>query len=312
METVTNITADFYSIITNKLNTWLETMIEMLPNFVVAVLITIAFVIVAKVIRAGTHKILRRISDSDSLNTLIATVIYFIIVAVGVFVALSVLNLDKAVTSLLAGAGIIGLALGFAFQDIAANFMSGVFMAVRKPIRSGDLIETNDIFGTVNHVSLRSTELEDPQGQIYIIPNKLIFENPIKNYTKSGKRRVDLKGGISYGDNLRKVKEVTLNAVETLEIIDREKEIEFYFTEFGSSSINYVVRFWLKYSTSQGAYLEASSQSIIAIKEAYDQNDITIPFPIRTLDFGIKGGQTFKEMMPLEINSGNHGQSSSD
>ncbi|MDN3669438.1 mechanosensitive ion channel [Echinicola jeungdonensis] len=312
METVTNITGNFYSIITNKLNSWLETMIEMLPNFIVAVLITISFVIVAKIVRRGVKKLLTKFTDSPSLTTLISMTLYFVIVAIGIFVALSVLNLDKAVTSLLAGAGIIGLALGFAFQDIASNFMSGVMMAVRKPIRSGDLIETNDIFGTVLHVSLRSTELEDPQGQLYIIPNKMIFENPIKNYTKSGKRRVDLSGGISYGDNLRKVKEITTNAVETLEIIDKDKGIEFFFTEFGSSSINYVVRFWLKYSTTQSSYLDASSQSIIAIKEAYDQNDITIPFPIRTLDFGIKGGQTFKDMMPVEIQSNVRGNGANE
>ena len=78
---------------------------------------------------------------------------------VGVFVALGVVGLDKTVTSLLAGAGIIGLALAFAFQDLAANFLSGVAISVRHPFRIADIIETNDFLGTVKAINLRSTEL---------------------------------------------------------------------------------------------------------------------------------------------------------
>ncbi|GAB3647943.1 hypothetical protein GCM10028791_10810 [Echinicola sediminis] len=303
MEAITNILENFFTIIIEKLASWIKLAIEMLPNFLVAILITLAFVLLAKLVRNIFHRFLSKISDSKSLNTLFSTVVYILVISAGVFIALSVLKLDKAVTSLLAGAGIIGLALGFAFQDIASNFMSGVIMAVRKPIRTGHLVETNGIFGTVQRVSLRATEIKSPQGQLYIVPNKMIFENPIKNYTASGERRVDLACGVSYGDDLKKVKEVTLQAIESLATIDKEKGISLYFKEFGDSSINYQVRYWVKDSTSQADFLEATSQGIIAIKDAYDKNGIDIPFPIRTLDFGIKGGEKLSEMMPLEIKS---------
>ena len=94
---------------------------------------------------------------------LVKTVIYVLILGIGLFAALSVLNLDGTVTSLLAGAGIIGLALGFAFQDIAANFISGVLLSTRHPFGIGDIIETNDFFGTVQKLNLRNTIILTPR-----------------------------------------------------------------------------------------------------------------------------------------------------
>lgn len=299
MDTLGSKTSDFYSLITDKLASWLDTLIVMLPNILVAVLIVLAFALIAKLVRKGLNKVLNKFSESTSLNNLALRVVYVAIICVGTFVALSVLKLDKAVTSLLAGAGIIGLALGFAFQDIAANFMSGVMLAVRKPIRVGDLIETNDIFGIVQRVNLRATEIQNLQGQRITVPNKLIFENPIQNYTISGVRRVDIECGVSYGDDLNKVKEITIQALKELSVVNQEKGITFFYKEFGGSSINFQARFWLNKTTTQPAYLEAMSQSIVAIKAAYDANGIDIPFPIRTLDFGIKGGEKLSEMVPL-------------
>ncbi len=297
MEEISKQTGNFYDLIVGKLSNWIESLIAMLPNILVAALIVVAFALVAKLIRKAINKILTRVSESSSLNSLISRIAHVAVICVGAFIALSVLNLDKAVTSLLAGAGIIGLALGFAFQDIAANFMSGVIMAIRKPIRAGDLIETNGIFGKVEIVNLRSTEIINHEGQKIIVPNKLIFENPIQNFTSTGKRRVDLECGVSYGDDLKKVKEVTIKAIEQLDVVDKAKGVTLFFKEFGGSSINYEIRYWLKKGTTQANYLEGLSDGIMAIKNTYAENGIDIPFPIRTLDFGIKGGQKLEEML---------------
>ena len=119
---------------------------------------------------------------------------------------LSILQLDKAVTSILAGAGIIGLALAFAFQDIAANFISGIFISFRKPIKLGDVVKINDYMGKVEQINLRDTIILTFQGQMVIIPNKDVFQSPIENYSLLGRRRLDLVVGVSYGDDLEKVK----------------------------------------------------------------------------------------------------------
>src|SRR5690606_15289115 len=96
-----------------------------------------------RLVRRMARRVLQRITDNPSLRDLLASILYITILAIGTFIALSVLNLEGAVTSLLAGAGVIGLALGFAFQEIASNFIAGTMMSIRKPFASGDLIETN-------------------------------------------------------------------------------------------------------------------------------------------------------------------------
>jgi small conductance mechanosensitive channel len=108
-------------------------------------------------------------------------------------------------------------------------------------------------------------------------------------------RRLDITVGISYGDDLVKVKKVVLAAVEQLEERDPNRQPEFFYKAFGDSSINFDLRIWLK-GEEQIIFLKAQSDAIMFIKKAFDQNEITIPFPIRTLDFGIKGGKTLSEM----------------
>lgn len=283
-------------LVSDKLEGWLETFLANLPNLVVAVLVVILFYLLAKVLRSTSKKLLSRVSQNEAINNLLATMLFVGIVAAGIFISLGILHLTQAVTTLLAGVGIIGLALGFAFQDIAANFISGVLIAVRQPFKINDIIESGDYFGTVKDINLRTTTVTTFQGLDVLIPNKDIFGNPVVNYTRTPGRRVDLAVGVSYGDDLEKVKQLTIDTVSKLENIDQSKEVTLFFDEFGGSSINFKVRFWAK-SPKQIDFLQAQSDAIIAIQKAYDNNNIVIPFPIRTLDFGIKGGEKLSEMV---------------
>ena len=153
--------------------------------------------------------------------------------------------------------------------------------------------------GKVIEVNLRDTILETFPGKTVIIPNKIVFENPIENYTILQKRRFDLSIGVSYADDLEKVREITLKAVCDIEDLSKEDDVSVFFTEFRDSSINLSVRMWIN-TPEQSVYNRVRSETILKIKKAYDANDITIPFPIRTVDFGIKGGTTLNEM-PLTI-----------
>ncbi len=283
------------ALFTEKLSNWITSGIKMLPNIAVAVLIVIVFYFLAKLARYAVRKIDQKTAGNTAIMKLFANAVFVAILLLGVFAALSAVQLDKTVTSLLAGAGIIGLALGFAFQDTAANFLAGIIMAFKKPIRLGDIIESNDEMGTVSEMNLRATILRNFQGQDIIIPNKSVLYNKIINYSKSGSRRLDLSVGISYGDDLDKVKEVTLNAVTDLNHLDKSKDTHLWFEEFGSSSINFTIAIWMN-NENQANYRSFKSEAVMAIKKAFDENDIMIPFPIRTLDFGIKGGEKLSEM----------------
>lgn len=292
------------SLITEKLNNWAHEIIAMTPNIILAGLILAIAFLIARLFRKVAYKLISKVSKKQAINNLAAIFVYIFIVGIGLFAALSVLQLDKAVTSILAGAGIVGLALGFAFQDIAANFISGIFISFRRPFNVGDLIEARDYKGRVTNVNLRDTIITTLEGQDVIIPNKEIFQNPIKNYNSSGRRRMDLSVGVSYGDDLEKVKRIVLEAVDKISLKSTADEITFFYKEFGDSSINFDVRIWVK-TTSQLDYLTVRSEAIMFIKKAFDENDITIPFPIRTLDFGIKGGEKLSEMDVKVLNSSN-------
>jgi small-conductance mechanosensitive channel len=286
-------------LISYKLSTWAQTIIILLPNILLAAVVLVLGIFITKYIRKIAGKLISKISYNVTLNNLFTSIIYFTIIGVVLFTVLSILQLDKAVTSILAGAGILGLGLAFAFQDIAANFISGVFISFRKPIRVGDIVEIGDYMGKIKEVNLRDTVIETFRGQTVIIPNKEVFQNPIENYSYLKKRRFDLSVGVSYGDDLDKVQEITLNAVKDIEGLSKVDEVKIYFTEFGDSSINLSVRMWIS-SPDQPIYNLVGSEAIKRIKKAYDANDIMIPFPIRTLDFGIKGGKTLAEM-PMQI-----------
>jgi small conductance mechanosensitive channel len=200
------------------------------------------------------------------------------------------------VTTLLAGAGVVGLALGFAFQDIASNFIAGILMAIRNPFLVGEIIETNGFTGTVREISLRSTVLDTFQGQKVILPNAKVFGDPIVNYSARGERRVDLACGVGYGDDLGHAQQVAVAAVEGLAARKDGKPVQLYYTEFGDSSINFVVRFWVDFMR-QTDFLEAQSEAIKAVKAAFDRDGVTIPFPIRTLDFDPNGGVDLRAVL---------------
>lgn len=285
-----------WNLLGSKMTGWVRQFVLLLPNLLLAVLVVVLTWLVARVVRNLMTRLLKRVSQSEQVTWLLAQAVYVSVFAAGTFVALGILGLEKTVASLMAGAGIVTLALGFAFQDIAANLMAGIYLSVRRPFRRGQLIKTQDYFGTVNQVNLRWTEVYTPEGQLVFIPNKQVFENPIMNYSSLGRRRIDLNVGVSFGDDLAKAREVAIRAIEEIPKRLEDRPVELYYEEFGESSINFVIRFWISFSK-QGDYLRARSEAIERIKRAFDAEGVTLPFPTRTLDFAVKAGETPGEVL---------------
>jgi small conductance mechanosensitive channel len=142
-------------VIWSKLETWGLKGLETLPNLIVAVLVILVSGLTAKLVRKLVTGLLARTPTPVPVRNLISAFAGVTTVGAGLLIALGVLGLEKTVTSLLAGVGIVGLALGFAFQDIAANFMAGLLMSFRRPIQVGEIIETQDFFGIVGGERLR-------------------------------------------------------------------------------------------------------------------------------------------------------------
>jgi small conductance mechanosensitive channel len=285
-----------FDALADKLTGWLREVIVNLPNILVAVAVLVLFWLIGRLLRRGMERVLGRVSHNVTITRLVASVAFVAVVLTGLFIALGILKLDKTVMSLLAGAGVAALILGFAFQDIAANMMAGILLSVRHPFRPGHLCEILDHEGVIEEVDLRFTVMRTLQGQMVFLPNKEVLGHPIKNFTLTGKRRVDLDLGVSYGDDLELAKRLAVEACADISRRDQGREVEVFYTGVADSAIMMVVRIWVDYER-QRDFLEARSQAIQRIKAAFDANGITIPFPIRTLDFGAKGGTPLSEML---------------
>lgn len=265
------------------LQRWLEEFVASLPHIVVALLVVTVTTYGSRVVGRVVRRVLARLLDSESLANVLGTIARVATVLVGLMIALGLLQLDKTVTSLLAGVGVVGLALGFAFQDIAANFMSGFIMAIKRPFEIGDLVEIGGHRGLIASLELRSTRMTTLQGLIVIIPNKDVFQSPIINYSTTPQRRMDLSIGVSYDSSLEQARSVALAAVRAVPGRDESREPEVFYRQFGESSIDFDLRIWLA-ASDEPDFLVARSEAIIAVKAAFDEHKIVIPFPIRTLD----------------------------
>ncbi|WP_409423863.1 mechanosensitive ion channel family protein [Pseudoalteromonas sp. RW-H-Ap-1] len=287
-------------LIEEKLGGWFDVVISHIPNFIVAVIIAIIFSFIARLAGKGMKKVLRRSLDSTQIADLMASIFKVIVLSVGVFIALDFMGLKSTVTSLLAGAGIVGLAIGFAFQDMTENLIAGIAMGIRKPFKAGDVIETDDVFGSIHSINLRNTLIESFYGQLILVPNKILFRNVLRNYSTLGVRRIEVPVGISYADDIEKASEVIVEKINQFDFVIRKDETAVYAEGFGDSSINLLVWFWIKYP-GEPDFMTVRHKGVVAVKQALDEADISIPFPIRTLDFGIKGGEKLDAMISDKI-----------
>ncbi|MBT2153360.1 mechanosensitive ion channel family protein [Pseudoalteromonas tetraodonis] len=287
-------------LIEEKLGGWFDVVISHIPNFIVAVIIAIIFSFIARLAGKGMKNVLRRSLDSTQIADLMASIFKVIVLSVGVFIALDFMGLKSTVTSLLAGAGIVGLAIGFAFQDMTENLIAGIAMGIRKPFKAGDVIETDNVFGSVHSINLRNTLIESFYGQLILVPNKILFRNVLRNYSTLGVRRIEVPVGISYADDIEKASEVIVDKINQFDFVIRKNETAVYAEGFGDSSINLLVWFWIKYP-GEPDFMTVRHKGVVAVKQALDAADISIPFPIRTLDFGIKGGEKLDAMISDKV-----------
>lgn len=266
-----------------KLQSWAHDTLVSLPNLIIALLVIIGVFYISGRAQKLFIRLLNKFIDNRTVSQFLGKIFTSVLIVLAFVLALDILNLDKAVTSLLAGAGVVGLAVSLAFQDPILNTLSGIMMSFRKPFNLGDLVKTNGYQGTIKKITLRSTQIKTLTGEDVFLPNKKVLQNPMVNYTLTNFRRIDLECGVHYDSDLEEVREITLNCLNKLNGRDKSRQLEFYFTEFGDSSINFKVLIWLDVSEEPN-YLVNRSQAIIELKKAFDQAGINIPFPIRTLE----------------------------
>lgn len=277
-----------FTALLDKLQGWFYAIIENLPNLAIALLVLTAAYFTAKYVNKFVLKLVSKKVEQDSISNIIARISAVTVVIVGLFLALGILNLSKTLTSFMTGAGVIGLVIGLALQGTLSNTISGIILSFRKKIQIGNWVETNGFAGEVIDINLKNFTLKEADNNIVIIPNKTILESPLKNYSLTTKMRVMVECGVGYESDLDQVQSLTKKTIaNAFSQVENADDVEFYYTEFGASSINYLCRFWIDAENSLEK-LKAKSKAISEIKKAYGTEHINIPFPIRTVQFDSK------------------------
>src|SRR5690606_8281451 len=169
---------------------WLDSLILNLPNFILAVIVFILFLIAAKYIAKVVDRVFLRRIRQDSIRQITLKVLKVVIIIIGFVVALGLLNLSTVLTSILAGAGVVGLAIGLALQGTLNNTFSGVILSFIPELQLGDWIETNGYAGFVTQISLRSVVIKEADNNYVVIPNSKIVQEPFKNFSRTTRSRV--------------------------------------------------------------------------------------------------------------------------
>ena len=281
---------------TNMLTTITDQLLEMwkgflqaIPSLTMSIIIIIVTAIIAKFAVRGVDGIIGKTELRPSLRNLIETLVKLGVWLIGFGLAAVIAMPSLTLSGLIAGLGIGAVAIGFAFQDIFENFLAGVLIMLREKMRIGDVIECEGIEGKVEHITLRETHVRKLSGELTVVPNSLLFKNPVEIFTDQEKRRHDVVIGVSYDTDLDKAEKVIRKSVEALDVIELDKGVDIFAQEFNSSSVDFLVRWWAG-STPRAGW-ESKDQVVRAIKRGLDDAGIEIPFPYVT--------HTFKEKVPL-------------
>jgi len=265
----------------DKLQTWFDSTVLILPNLVLASIVFILFIGFARLSKKVIDTLLANIRTAENVKAIIKTFISILIYLTGAFSALEVLGLDKAVTSILAGAGLIGLAISLAFQNIAANVISGIIINFRHPFAVGDYIQCSDhVFGKVTKISIPNTILLSDEGQYITVPNKEIWEKNIVNFSKSGVREIEVKVCVSLESDLDAALKIAGEVLQKLPFVKNDLGIDAFYSGVNSYAVDLSINFWIHFKESKD-FEFAKSDAIIAIINSFKANKIQIPYPVR-------------------------------
>lgn len=244
----------------------------------------IALFAAARIVRGIAGRAIRRIPNlSKLLQAFLVVVVYWLTIAVGLMIVLSMLGIDVTpVFALIGGASFI---MAFALQDTLGNLAAGLMIMINRPFDEGDYVDIGGVAGTVQSVSIVSTKVTTPDNQIIVVPNSAVWGNVITNVTASPTRRVDLVFGISYDDSIAEAQEVLERVVAAHPLVLKDPEPTIRVNELADSSVNFIVRPWAKGSDYWVVYWDLMRQ----VKEAFDAAGITIPFPQQDLHVHASG-----------------------
>jgi len=263
-----------------------------LPQIGVALVVLAITWLAAKAVRG----LLARVSRSAKIRRSLTEVLQMIAGAttwiIGILIATVIVFPSMTPAKMLTALGLGSVAIGFAFKDVFENFLAGILILLREPFRLGDYIECSGIDGQVEEITVRDTHIRQTDGQRVVMPNALLFKEPVTVRTDKDYRRTTVICGVAYGEDVDKARDVITDAVKQVDTVrDDVRDVEIFAHAFNSSSIDFEVTWWTR---SRPIDIRVSRDQVVAaVKRALDDAGIEIPFPYRTL--------TFKAPLPVDL-----------
>ena len=250
---------------------------ELLSSFGISLFIALSILIigrqVVKILIKVISTALERSNTEDTVRIFVTNLLNTLLMIVVFIAAINQLGIQT--TSIIAVLGAAGLAIGLALQGSLSNFAAGILIVIYRPYKVGDYIQADNHLGTVDDIQIFSTVLKTPDNKLVVVPNGSIMNGSIVNFSNQDKRRVDIIASCSYEDDIDKVKSVLADILSRDDRILNEPKPRIAVSELADSSVNFIVRPWVKNSD----YIDVYYSLLEEIKKRFDQEGIAIPYP---------------------------------
>jgi small conductance mechanosensitive channel len=267
-----------------KIQGMIEGLIVMLPNLVLALIVFVLFVTVARFIRNLVKRVTRSRRNARNLGLVLGRLAQGGIILIGLFVALSIVLPSFQAADLIQLLGISSVAIGFAFRDILQNFLAGILILLTEPFQIDDQIVFKEFEGTVENIQTRATTIRTYDGRRIVIPNSELFTNSLTVNTAFENRRLEYDIGIGYGDDIDRAKQLILEAIHETEGVLPQPAPDAIVVDLAASTVNIRARWWIQ-PPRRASALDLQDAVLTAIKNKLIANGIDMPFPTQQILF---------------------------
>lgn len=267
--------------ISDSAESLVDTFAGALPRIGIAVAVVVVGWLLARLLRMGLRRVFER-RNGPSFSSVMSKLLSWVFLGVIVAAAIAVTFPSVKPVDLLAGLGFFSVAVGFAFQDILENTLSGVLLLFRQPFVSGDQISVAGNEGTVEAITIRETRIRQYDGQLLVVPNRDVYKNAIRVQTSRDDRRVEFTIGVDYDEDLDRVQRIILETLGEVDVVRSDPAPTALVSLLNTSTVDIVARFWV--DSSQADALQALDAAIRRVKARLVAEGVEMPSDIIVLD----------------------------
>jgi len=273
--------------ILKRLEVYYEAFLKSVPRIGIAILILVLGIFIVNWLTSLFQKRVRRKSYDPLMSAFLAKAVKVVLIICVFLFTLQVAGLSGIAGAIFATAGASAIVLGFAFKDIAGNFLAGIILAFNRPFHVNDTVQIENVFGKVKTMEFRYTKIATFDGRNVYIPNTDVLTKPVFNYTEDGFYRTDFVVGIAYENDIEKAKEIIISCFdEDEDIVKDELHVNFVAEdELAASTVNLKVFFWVTTEDFRRGTLQTRGRMIKKVKTKLEENGFNLPANITELKF---------------------------